>query len=312
MVDILMSIYHPNEQWLIKQLNSIEGQTYEDIRLIIRDDGPDEPVGASFFEEHLKKLPYIYSVNEQNIGSNQTFASLVGESSGEYIAFCDQDDIWLPDKIEKTLALLEEKKAALAYCGLSVIDGDDNSVADDVRKVRIGDYFLEGADIADQLLIKNCIYGCCIVMRGDIARMALPLPEGMGHDHWFSFFAAMKGQVALVDEPLMCYRIHGDNQSKPLRGITCRRDYEANRIDQLEKRMLACLPRIRENEKCTQKAQLTIDWVQARRRWLHHDWSAWRVFYKYRYLSPKAFKFEFALAFVPGFLEKKLFARLFG
>lgn len=312
-----MAVYHPNLDWLEQQLESLEQQTYPNLELLIADDGPDQPVGNEFFARHLHRIPFRYQINQENLGTSRTYAKLLAQAEGDYVAFCDQDDRWKPEKLEKTCAALQDPKVTAAYCGLCVINGSGEPVAEDVRQVRTGDRFLEGDDAAPALFVKNSIYGCTLVLRTEFAQSALPLPEGFGFDHWFSLWAAAHGRLVFVKEALIEYRIHGNNQSKPLRGIETREDYEKERIQNLFVRSKAALERFEAMNAdpemkaglCRQAAQ-TQDWAQARKSWLHRQWRALPAFVAGRKLSPKAFCLELVLPFLPNVLVKKLLQKL--
>ena len=102
LIAILMAVYEPNMDWLKNQLDSINVQTYSNIRLYIRDDCsvtvPFETIKA-LASECITELPYSIERNDNNLGSNKTFELLTQEAEGEYFAYCDQDDIWHSDKL---------------------------------------------------------------------------------------------------------------------------------------------------------------------------------------------------------------------
>ena len=110
-IAILLATYEPREDWLVELLRSLNEQTYPALHLYVRDDASPH-TALSRIEEllraHITKFPFVLHRNEQNLGSTQTFAALVEDCSEPYIAFCDQDDVWLPEKLERTLRLLLE------------------------------------------------------------------------------------------------------------------------------------------------------------------------------------------------------------
>lgn len=303
-VSVLMALYHPNREWLKQQLKSLENQTYAPIEVLIIDDGPDAPVGHEFIQHNLSQLPFEYHIHNTNCGSSHTFTELVAQARGEYIAFCDQDDVWKPEKISVLVQVLEETHATATYCTMSVINDCGEFVKSDIRKIRRGDCFLQGENIAAQLLVKNCIYGCSFLMRTDLAKAGLPKPNSFSHDHWFSLWAAINGKLIFTNQSLVCYRVHSNNQSTPLRGIECKTDYEKKRLDLLYLQMEECLVRLTDIPQSTAKpvkeqAMKALRWVEARKRWLRHDVKAWPEFWKGRTLSPRAFWVELILPFLP-------------
>lgn len=309
-ISILMAVYKPDAKWLKEQLASLKQQTWPDLELLVQDDCPENPVGIQAFETLKERMRVKYQINSCNMGPAKTFAHLVEQATGEYIAFCDQDDIWEPEKLEKLYNVLNEQKAALAYCDLCVIDKESRKTADDVRQVRRGDVFLEGEKISSRLFVKNCIYGCSLLMPAPLAKEALPLPEGMGHDHWFSLWAASKGKVVHFKEPLVRYRLHGNNQSDTLRRISTKKDYLEQRIITMQNQAAQCKSRFPHDDRLEKRIQDVGQWAQARRRWFTHDITALPKVWQGRRFSKKAVLFEVIMAWMPETVFKRIIKRL--
>lgn len=322
-INILLAVYHPNPIWFAEQLESIDGQTYPNLSLIIIDDGPDSPIGEEFISTHIKNIPFRYIVHEINLGCNKTFEDLVPLADGEYIAFCDQDDIWHTEKIQQLYEEIKAKDAAIAYCNLSAIDENDKNIADDIRKIRKRDIFLSGKEIARELVLRNSIYGSSLLMKADLARSALPLPVDAPYDHWCSLWAAIYGKVAFLDNALVQHRIHGENLSTPLKGINSKEDYIEQRIKRLQTRLEGFAERfaieydeetdsiIRERIQRAQSRTKTLrEWADARERWLRGDKSAYTEFSKGKKLSLNAFRFERFMPFLPDIFFKWIIKQL--
>ena len=100
LIAILMAVYEPRMDWLREQLESLEKQTYPNLKLYVRDDC-SETVSFEEIErcikEYIHSFPYEIQRNEANLGSNRTFERLTEEAEGTYFAYCDQDDVWLPE-----------------------------------------------------------------------------------------------------------------------------------------------------------------------------------------------------------------------
>lgn len=105
---------HNRQDLLLRAVKSVLDQTYHNIELIVVDDASDEKA-----DELLKEfnLQYIYIPKEDSKGGNHARNIGILSAKGEYIALLDDDDYWLPTKIEKQVALIEEKKCGLVYCG---------------------------------------------------------------------------------------------------------------------------------------------------------------------------------------------------
>ena len=113
-VGVVLSSYN-GEKYIIKQIDSILNQTYRNIHLFIRDDGSSDNTAAlirSF--ENDERITCIYGENRGVIKSFYE-ATKVASRSSEYIAFSDQDDYWLPNKIERAVNLLEAESSHKQY-----------------------------------------------------------------------------------------------------------------------------------------------------------------------------------------------------
>ena len=308
-ITIIMSVYRPNLEWLKQQLESIQEQTWPCKELLIRDDCPQEPVGRDFFERCLTGIPFQYEIGKENLGPSRSFASMIERAKGDYIAFCDQDDRWKKEKLETLEHAFREQGVALAYCGQQIIDAQGNVIGQDIHAVRKGDFFLQGAGCAPELFVKNCIYGCTMLLPTELAKQALPLPEGMTHDHWFSLWAASRGPLVYVERPLGEARIHGNNQSAELKRIHTRQQYIETRIKGLEMRVESCKDRFPHAPDVEKKIREVESWVQARLRWQNRDWSAFPEFWGKRRLSPKAALFEVGMPFLPWSIFRRVLSR---
>ena len=117
LISILMAVYEPNIKWLREQLVSLNEQTYPNLRLYIRDDcSPTVSFEEiqSCVQDCISAFPVILQRNEKNLGSNLTFERLTQEADGKYFAYCDQDDIWLPEKLEILEKEISNDRALLA------------------------------------------------------------------------------------------------------------------------------------------------------------------------------------------------------
>ncbi|HND46573.1 MAG TPA: glycosyltransferase, partial [Chitinophagales bacterium] len=131
-VDILLATYN-GERFLQKQIDSILQQTYSNFTIYIRDDGSKDgtiKIIKDYAQKYPNKIIFIEDILG-NLGVTQNFNELMKYSSANYIAFSDQDDIWLPNKIEqslKVLADLENKHQgtpAFVYSDMQIINEED-------------------------------------------------------------------------------------------------------------------------------------------------------------------------------------------
>lgn len=232
-VDILLSVYNPDEGYLKKQLISLNNQTYRYIKLYIFDDCTDKRCDLSIFNKYITNFEWeILPYCEHNLNYMGAFEKLVMNSQGEYIAFCDQDDIWMEDKIEKCVEYMRKTNTILVATDRKIIDGDDNITCESVRNHSNKNYdnWNTYDDITKYNLFVTFAVGMSIVMSGDFARSILPFSKNTGHDKWVLACASTEGKVGYLKTPLVKYRRHGKNVSGVLVGINSKKDYINKRI----------------------------------------------------------------------------------
>jgi glycosyltransferase involved in cell wall biosynthesis len=225
-IAVLLSTYN-GEKFLAEQLDSLLAQSHKSFILVVRDDGShDRTVSilesyASAHSERIRLLPR----DGENLGASAGFAFLVDyvlnnkESLGltsSYMMFCDQDDTWYPQKIEKQLALMLATEAGndsvlpiLVHSDLEVVS-EQNAV---IAKSLINYQGLEiQRNSFPNLVISNLVTGCTALINESLAEKALPIPENaIMHDWWLALVATAFGKLVYLDSPLVHYRQHGNN-----------------------------------------------------------------------------------------------------
>lgn len=302
LIAILMAVYEPRLDWLREQLESLEAQTYPNLRLYIREDcSPTVPFAEieRVVRECIRSFPYELRRNEENLGSNLTFEQLTREAEGEYFAYCDQDDIWLPEKLEVLQREMEKSGVMLVCSDMYIIDGKGRQVADSITKVRRHHKFHSGSGLAEGLLISNFVTGCTMLVKSEAAKAAVPFCPYMVHDHYIALYcAASGGEICSVLRPLIRYRVHGGNQTGLMAGVTDKKSYGRIRIDQPLKRFRWLIREFPYKEELAQAIQLRIAWMEARKR----NWDSGkekRLIWKYRSFSPWASLFELVARWLP-------------
>lgn len=221
MVTILLATYN-GEKYLGELMNSLLCQTYKDIRIVIRDDCSADNT-RSIILDYQQKFPdtVIFVPSDEPSGSamNNFFALLsIDWLEGEYFMFCDQDDYWLPDKVEKTLSLMQEVQAGdrsipvIVHTDLIVADGNLDETAPSF--IRYQGLHPSRCGL-NYLLVQNNITGCTMMFN----RRLLELTSGiantdniMMHDWWMGLIASAFGKIIFLDFPTILYRQHGDNE----------------------------------------------------------------------------------------------------
>lgn len=227
MVDILLASYN-GEKYIKEQIESILGQTYKDWRLIIHDDQSLDRTTEILQEMiHCFEKQYPSAVGEKKIklsvnsescnGAAANFFGLLKEAQNEYVMFCDQDDVWYPDKIEKSLKLMKrmEKKYGthkplLVYTDLAVVDEQLHLISPSFRKYMNIPPCLR----LPRLLMQNSVTGCTVLMNRSLYKLlteAVNIEKVVMHDHFAALLAVTLGKAAFLPEATLKYRQHGKN-----------------------------------------------------------------------------------------------------
>ena len=299
-ITIVIALYNPKLNWLEEELISIQKQTYRNFKVIAWNDNPKDTINyVPIFERCLKNIPFQIFKGDINLGSNKVFEKLTQKVDTPYIAYCDQDDIWHPKKLELLLMLLQNKNVTLAFSDMFVIDEKSQIIADSITKVRPRQIIYSGIDIEFHLLAKNFITGCTVLMRTDVAQKAVPFPNFNFHDWWLAAFAMLLGRIAVADRPLMKYRLHESNQSRPLANIYSRKDYFCNYIMCYQQFINSLLEVFPEN----QRIYPYLKWSNARVDYFtKHSWKAARFLWAHKNWAPSTIKFELLLPFIPEYV----------
>lgn len=302
-ISILMAVYEPRMDWLREQLLSLEGQTYPNLKLYIRDDcSPTVPVEEieTCVRECIRSFPFEFRRNEKNLGSNGTFERLTREADGEYFAYCDQDDVWLAEKLEVLQKALEDSGANLVCSDMYIMDGNGELTAGSITEVRRHHVFRSGAGLAKDLLVSNFVTGCTVLMPARTARAAVPFCPDMVHDQYLALFAAQEGEILSLPEPLIRYRIHMNNQTLSMSGVHNRREYIERRVETMVKRLTWLLEHFPvSDESLREEMKHALIWAQARRDNFKGIKGTKRVIWTYRRFSPLTSCFEIVMSAFP-------------
>ena len=209
-VEILLTTFNTNLKYLKEQIDSILNQTYKNISLIISDDCSTKNEVKEILKEYEKKDDRVkLFLQEKNLGYNKNFEFLLKKSDAKYIMFCDHDDIWYKDKVEKSLKKLIEKDVDLVYCNARQINQDGKIIHEDYFKYK-NMPLVEGKS---KLAIARYIgIGCSQIITKDVRDKMIPfLDSVMAHDWLASFIANENKGISYIEEPLFEYRLHENN-----------------------------------------------------------------------------------------------------
>lgn len=301
LISILMAVYEPRADWLGEQLASLEAQTYPNLRLYVRDDcSPTVPFDRveALVKGSIRSFPWEIRRNEKNLGSNLTFEQLTREAEGDYFAYCDQDDIWLPEKLAALQEEIEKAHALLACSDMMVIDQGGRQIADSITKVRRRHRFQSGNGLAKGLLISNFVTGCTMLVRREAAQAAIPFCPYMVHDHYIALWCAEHGKIQSIGRPLIRYRIHSANQTNLMAGVYDKESYGSVRIRGMLNRLRWLEANFSCGEALGRELHTGLLWAQAREtNWYSRKGKA--AVWKYRRYSLIPSLFEVFAAGMP-------------
>jgi glycosyltransferase involved in cell wall biosynthesis len=219
-VDILLATYN-GAKYLDAQIESLVAQTYPSWQLIIRDDGSSDGTQAllSAWANRLPNRITIVEDGRKNLGASQNFSTLLERSSAPYVALCDQDDVWMPDKVTRTLAHLRKLEAQHGF-DIPLLVHTDLKVVDDRLASSAGSFWAHqyinpsNEKKLHRLLVQNVVTGCTAMLNRPLVEFAAPVPaDAIMHDWWIALVAGAFGVISHIDEPTILYRQHGANDT---------------------------------------------------------------------------------------------------
>ncbi len=215
LVTVLLAVYN-GEKYLAAQLDSILGGSFKNFNILIRDDGSTDN-SLKIAENYANRYSQITVLQGEPTGSAcRNFFELIKAADDDYVMFCDQDDYWLPDKIQKTFEKMlvtesgDKQTPVLIHTDLSVADAELNIIAPSFFKFQA---ISPERSALNNLLVQNNVTGCTAMINRSLLNLAKNVPDFCAmHDWWLALLAAAFGKTAYLDEPTMLYRQHGDNQ----------------------------------------------------------------------------------------------------
>lgn len=208
-VAVLLSTYN-GEAFLAAQLDSLRAQRDVLVEVFARDDGSSDAT-LKILAGYARWWPQLATpMTGPNLGPAASFLTLLGGEMEAFdgFAFCDQDDIWLPDKLARAVSRLHDGGGAPAlYCSrVMCVD----------RSLRpLGPAPIKRDGRFAHLLFENIAFGATVVMNTRAAALVRSRPPASGvimHDWWCALVVSAFGSVIYDEHPSLLYRQHGDNQ----------------------------------------------------------------------------------------------------
>lgn len=213
---VLLSTYN-GEDYIKQQLDSLLNQEGVELRVLIRDDGSADSTAAILRDYQDRYPDKLSMVLGENLGLPHSYFELMRHASSnmnnyDYYAFCDQDDVWLPDKLQRAVACLwkEQQEMPLMYCS-------STQMADrHLNKLGIWPSYPAKKISLYNALVENVAVGCTIVLnREALLLIAAHVPQNLHHvimhDWWAYLWVSAFGCVIFDGQPSILYRQHGSN-----------------------------------------------------------------------------------------------------
>ncbi|MBQ8311599.1 MAG: glycosyltransferase family 2 protein [Clostridia bacterium] len=218
-IEILLASFQ-GARFIREQIDSILHQQDTRWHLTVSDDGSTDGT-TDILDAYVQQYPHRIS----RVRSGQRFGHprdhffwLIQQCDAPYMMTCDQDDVWHPDKVGKTLEALCEAEKRHGQQTPILVFADQTPTDDQLTPlapslVRYQNQYVESFDYRS-LLIQNVVTGCAMGFNralADLASRCADSRQVIMHDWWMAVVAARFGQVVYIDQPLSDYRQHGDN-----------------------------------------------------------------------------------------------------
>lgn len=195
------------EKYIEDQIRSILAELPEDSEIVVSldpsKDSTEEILSRLSAED--SRVRYITGSGRGLIGN---FGNAISACTGDIIFLSDQDDIWLPGKVDAVCNAFSDPSVTVVMHDATITDGELKVIEPSLFAVRGRK---EG--IAANV-IKNTWIGCCMAFRRELCSAILPFPDNIPmHDQWIGIFGKLSGKVAFIDKPFIYWRRHGTNSS---------------------------------------------------------------------------------------------------
>ena len=215
-VDVLLATYQ-GEAYIKEQVESILNQTYPSIHIWIRDDASKDSTPtilnqlASSYPTQITLIP-----STGNLGVRGNFSELMSASKAPYIMFSDQDDVWLPHKVESSLACMKQMEIQYRTDIPLLVHTDLQVVHSDLKQISPSFWNFTRLNpkitALNRLLTQNNVTGCTMLFNQSLLQMSQPIPDqAIMHDWWIALVASAFGYIDHIPSATLLYRQHTSN-----------------------------------------------------------------------------------------------------
>jgi len=217
-IDILLATYN-GAAYLPEQLDSLFAQSCQDFRVIARDDGSTDGT-VEVLNRYAGFHPdrFVVANNDgRRLGASGSFGALLALSAAGYVMFCDQDDVWLPDKVAVSLAAMRDLERVHGMASPLLVSTDLKVVDDRLAEIaesfwRFSRIHPERLTCLPRVLMQNFATGCTVMVNRPLLDLALPVPaESVMHDWWLALVATVFGKTLPIRRATVLYRQHQRN-----------------------------------------------------------------------------------------------------
>jgi glycosyltransferase involved in cell wall biosynthesis len=214
-VEVLLATYN-GEKYLAEQLDSLIAQIGVSVSLVVSDDGSDDNT-LQILSSYKSKFASIEILKGPKMGPQANFFYLLSQSKGEFIALCDQDDIWEPGHLQASVTRLNPKKPSMTFS--SVREFDSTNPAKNrswPKKIRI--------QHIENILFENPARGCTMVMNKQFLQIVKSMvpKNSIMHDWWIALVGLSYGCISFSLTPEINYRLHQNNTVGTTPGLATR------------------------------------------------------------------------------------------
>lgn len=213
MISIALATYN-GSKYLREQLDSILAQSMDDFEVVACDDCSTDETPQILQEYASRDSRFKVYQNAKNLGFKKNFEHILSLCKGEFIAFCDQDDIWEPNHLE-----ILYKNIGDNYCiGANSLIINENGISQNKTLLEYWPIHVmpqNGKELFQHELYSNDIQGTASLIRVSLIKQALPIPEDIKyHDYWFALVAGLNEKCKYIGDVVLKYRRHSNNASE--------------------------------------------------------------------------------------------------
>lgn len=210
---IALATYN-GSRYLREQLDSILNQTLTDFEVVVCDDSSTDDTLQILQEYASKDSRFKIHSNQNNLGFKKNFEHILSLCNGEFIAFCDQDDVWEANHLE----ILYNNIGDNDCIGANSLIIDENGVSQSKTLLEYWPIHImpqNENELFQHELYSNVIQGTASLIRASLVKLALPIPDDIKyHDYWFALIAGCNNKCKYISNVVLKYRRHSNNASE--------------------------------------------------------------------------------------------------